>query len=147
MPAMRADDTKSDELYSVASYTDPATAAFVVIPVMLLAFLMWGTYVAWRRSQRSPAEAKRAAFVVGAAIAAWMALAWILAASGVLRDWNTVPPRFGGIVLGIVAISCGIAFGPVGRALTHPFRSGSWSPCRSSGSRWKSRCTRCTSAA
>jgi hypothetical protein len=119
MAAMRAGDSNPDELYSVASYTDPATAAFVVIPLMLLALLMWGTYVAWTRSQRSPAEAKRAALVVGAAIAAWMALTWIVAASGVLRDWNAVPPRIGMLVLGIVAISCGITFSPLGRALAH----------------------------
>lgn len=101
-----------------ASYADPATAAFVVIPVMLVAVLMWGTAVAWKRSQRSPASAARAALAVGAAVAAWMALTWTAADSGALRDWNAVPPRFGALVLGIVVISCAIAFSPLGRALT-----------------------------
>jgi hypothetical protein len=118
-----------DPRYSVTSYADPATAAFVVIPVLLLVVLMWGTAVAWKRSQRSPtgagagagtgAGAVRAAFVVGAAVAAWMALTWALAESGALRDWNAVPPRFGGLVLGILAISCAIAFSRLGRVLTH----------------------------
>jgi len=104
-----------DQLYSVPSYADPATAAFVVIPVLLLAVMMWGTAIAWRRSQRSPTGA---ALAVGMAFAAWMALTWIAADSGALRDWNALPPRFGLLVVGIVAISCGIAFSPLGRALT-----------------------------
>ena len=106
-----------DHLYSVASYADPATAAFVVIPVLLLVVLMWGTAVGWNRSERSPSGATLAV-LVGAAVAAWMALTWTLADSGALRDWTAVPPRFGLLVLAIVAISCTIAFSPLGRALT-----------------------------
>jgi hypothetical protein len=123
----------TDSLYSVTSYADPATAAFVVIPVLLMAVLMWGTAVAWKRSERPPTSAiagpgasgnagagpALAAFVVGAAVAAWMALTWALAARGALRDWNAVPPRFGALVLGIIAISCAIAFSRLGRVLTH----------------------------
>ena len=104
-----------DSLYSVTSYADPATAAFVVIPVLLMAVLMWGTAVAWKRSQRSPTGA---ALAVGAAFAAWMALTWGLAERGALRDWNATPPPVGLLVLAIVAISCAIAFSPLGRALT-----------------------------
>lgn len=101
--AMRAFD------WTATSYADPATAAFVVIPVLLLAVLMWGTAVAWNR---------RASLAIGAAITAWMALTWIAAESGVLRNWNAVPPRFALLVLGILAISCAIAFSSLGRALT-----------------------------
>jgi hypothetical protein len=101
--------------YAVASYVDPATAAFVIIPVLLAAVLMWGTAVAWKRSQRSPTGA---ALAVGGAFAAWMALTWVLAERGALRDWNAMPPRFGLLVLAIVAISCAIAFSSLGRALT-----------------------------
>jgi hypothetical protein len=111
-----------DHLYSVASYADPATAAFVVIPVLLMAVMMWGTAVAWKRSHRSPAGANAgtgAAVAVGIAFAGWMALTWTVAASGAFREWNAMPPRFGIFLLSIVAISCGIAFSPLGRALTH----------------------------
>jgi hypothetical protein len=101
--------------YSVVSYADPATAAFVVIPVLLMAVLMWGTAVAWKRSQRSPTGA---ALAVGAAFAAWMALTWALADRGALRDWNATPPRFGLLVLAIAAISGAIAFSALGRTLT-----------------------------
>jgi hypothetical protein len=110
-----ADLLPSDHLYSVASYADPATAAFVVIPVLLLAVLMWGTAIAWKRSQRTSAGA---ALAVGGAVAAWMTLTWLLAESGALRDWNAVPPRIGLLVLAIAAISCAIAFSSLGRALT-----------------------------
>jgi hypothetical protein len=125
-------------LYTVTSYADPATAAFVVIPVLLLAILMWGTAIAWKRSEHSSAAAAAAgararsnanagagagagvavAVGVGVAVAAWMALTWMAADSGALRDWSAVPPRFGMLVLGIVTISCAIAFSPLGRVLT-----------------------------
>jgi hypothetical protein len=106
---------QSDHSYSVASYADPATAAFVVIPLLLMAALMWGAAVAWKRSQRSPTGA---ALLVGAGFAAWMALTWALAECGALRDWNAMPPRFGLLVLAIISISCAIAFSPLGGALT-----------------------------
>ena len=64
-------------------------------------------------------RASRAALAVGVAFAAWMALTWAVADSGALREWNAMPPRFGFLVLAIVAISCAIAFSPLGRALTH----------------------------
>jgi hypothetical protein len=128
---MRAPDSAPHDLYSVASYADPATAAFVVIPVMLLAVLIWGTAVAWTRSLRSPAQgshassgssassATRVALAIGVAGALWMALTWIVADSGALREWNAMPPRIGLLVLAILAISGAIAFSPLGRALTH----------------------------
>lgn len=131
MPSMPAVDSAPDDLYSVASYADPATAAFVVIPVMLLVVLVWGTALAWKRGQHSRAHAShaahassashavRASLAVGIPIAAWMALTWMVADSGALREWNAVPPRIGVLVLAIVAISCAIAFSPLGRALTH----------------------------
>lgn len=109
---------QQDHLYSVTSYADPATAAFVIIPVILMAVLMWGTAVAWTRSQRSRASASMAALAVGFAVASWMALTWAAAASGALRSWNAVPPRFGFLVLAILAISCAIAVSPLGRTLT-----------------------------
>lgn len=121
-------ETTHDDLHSVASYADPATAAFVVIPVLLVAVLMWGTAIASKRSQRGPTDASHAshasgpalaALAVGAAVAAWMALIWMVADSGALREWNAFPPRIGLMVLGIVGISCAIAFSPLGRALTH----------------------------
>lgn len=126
MIAVTAIDSASDDLHSVASYPDPATAAFIVIPVTLLAFLMWGTAVAWRRSrQRSSAHASnashaiRAALAVGLAGALWMAITWVVADSGALREWNAFPPRIGLLVLAILAISGAIAFSPLGRALAH----------------------------
>jgi hypothetical protein len=41
-------------------YSDPAVAAFVVIPALLLAALAGGTALAWRRSGASAVAARRA---------------------------------------------------------------------------------------
>src|SRR5262245_2403496 len=67
-----------------ARYSDPAVAAFVLIPALLASALVWGTRFAWRRSGASDAEAIRASLAVGAATAAWMAATWLAARSGIL---------------------------------------------------------------
>jgi hypothetical protein len=46
--------TQPDHSYHVASYADPATAAFVVIPLLLMAVLMWA-----RLSPGSEASVRR----------------------------------------------------------------------------------------
>jgi hypothetical protein len=49
--------------------------------------------------------------------AAWMAVTWRLADSGVLRQWNAVPPPFLLLVVAIVGLASAVAFGPLGRRL------------------------------
>jgi hypothetical protein len=98
-----------------ANYSDPAVAAFVVLPVLLLFALIGGTSVAWRRSGST--SSTRATSIVAVAAIGWMALTWVLAGSGVLREWTRVPPPFGLLLLAIVALSAAIAFTPLGRRL------------------------------
>ena len=98
-------------------YSDPAVAAFVLIPLLLAVALVWGTGVAWRRSGASDAEAARASLAVGAATAAWMAATWLAARSGILRHWDRTPPPFGVLLLTIVGLAALLAFGGVGRRL------------------------------
>jgi hypothetical protein len=93
---------------------DPAVAAFVVIPVLLAATLVWATLAAWRRSGASESASRRAAIVVGADAAAWMALTWVAAASGILQRWDHLPPPFMVVILGMVVISLILAIGRVG---------------------------------
>jgi len=92
--------------------TDPAFLAFIVIPVLLLALFAWGcAYVAVPRQR---ARIARLALLAGAA---WMLLTWRLAESGVLRNWNVVPPPLFMLVIAITALGAAIAFSPLGRRL------------------------------
>src|SRR5262245_66373805 len=68
------------------SYSDPAVAAFVVIPGLLVVALVGGTAVAWKRSGAGLATTAWASTAAGAAAVAWMAGTWMLAKSGVLRE-------------------------------------------------------------
>jgi small-conductance mechanosensitive channel len=101
---------------SVAQYSifEPAPLTFVVLPVVLVGMLAWGTTVAWRRSGASIPAAARAAAVTIAAAGAWMAGTGIVAASGVLREWERTPPPFALLVAAIVAIAFGAAYGRLG---------------------------------
>ncbi len=99
------------------SYADPAVAAFIVIPLLLVALLLWGTATAWRRSGATREAAMRVTLTVGAAAAIWMAATWMIAATGVFRNWFATPPPFAFLVLSIVALSVVLAFGRVGRHL------------------------------
>jgi hypothetical protein len=100
------------------SYSDPAVAAFVVIPCVLAALLVWGTAVAWRRSRASTAASASALLLVAGAAAAWMAVTWRVAASGVLREWDRNPPPFFFLVLAIVGLASLVAFSGLGRRLS-----------------------------
>jgi hypothetical protein len=93
------------------------TAAFVIIPVLLVAALMRGTYVAWQRDGATPSKARRAALVVATIAIVWMALTWAAAQSGILRRWDRNPPPFGLLVAGIVILSTAAAFSGLGRRL------------------------------
>jgi hypothetical protein len=99
--------------------SDPVVAAFVVIPFLLAVTLVWATLTAWRQSGASESVARRAAIVVGADAAAWMALTWVAAASGLLQRWDRTPPPFLVLILTMVVLSAILAFGGVGTRLAH----------------------------
>jgi hypothetical protein len=91
--------------------------AFIVIPVLLAGALIWATAVAWRRSGATAEAARRVATVIAIRSAAWMALTWTAAESGVLRRWDLMPPPFALLLLGVVALAGVIAFSDFGRRL------------------------------
>jgi len=98
-------------------YADPAVAAFIVIPLLLVAALTWGTAVAWRRSGATRGTSTRAAIVCGAAALIWMSITWAAAESGILRNWDQTPPPFAFLVLAIVGLAAAIAWSPLGLRL------------------------------
>jgi hypothetical protein len=93
---------------------DPGPLTFIVLPVLLVCVLVWGTAVAWRRSGTSISAARRASAVTAIATCAWMAATWMAAASGVLRQWQRNPPPFGVLVLLIIVLACVITYSSLG---------------------------------
>jgi hypothetical protein len=91
---------------AVVSYADPAVLAFVVIALALAGFLVWAA----ARAGRSPA-------LTAALTAAWLAGTWMIGATGVLRQWQRVPPPMLLLVVAIVAVGAGIAWSGFGGAL------------------------------
>ena len=59
----------------------------------------------------------RAAAVTAATALVWMAITWIAARSGILRNWQQTPPPFAILVAAIFVLAAGIAFSPIGRRL------------------------------
>ena len=94
--------------------SDPVIATFILIPVMLATTLAWATFTAWRRSGATESAARRTAVIVAVDSAAWMALTWAAAMSGILQRWDRTPPPFLLVIVGMVAISLILAFGRVG---------------------------------
>jgi hypothetical protein len=91
--------------------------AFIAIPVLLAGVLIWATAAAWRRSGATAEATRRAAIVIAIRAAAWMALTWTAAESGLLRRWDQMPPPFALLILGVLALACLIAFSELGRRL------------------------------
>ena len=98
-------------------YSDPVVAAFVVIPLLLVAVLAWGVAAAWRRSGAPAAHAARAAGLTLVAAALWMLLTWAAAASGLLQSWERTPPSFAILIAATLALALALAFSPVGGRL------------------------------
>lgn len=97
--------------------THPSVAAFVVIPILLFAVLVWGVVDAWQKAGASSNAARRAGIITAGATGVWMAITWIAGANGALRAWDRMPPPFGILLLGIIVVSVGLAFSPAGRNL------------------------------
>jgi hypothetical protein len=94
------------------SSTDPAVLAFSIIPVVLLGLFTWAAAAVAAPHQRL--RIGRLAFLAGAA---WMAITWRIAASGILRNWDATPPPFLLFLIAIATLACLIAFSPLGRRL------------------------------
>ena len=93
---------------------EPGPLAFVIIPVLLVGALGWGTLAAWRRSGAPEHSARRAAAISVGAAGMWLAATWAAAASGILRQWERRPPPFAILILIIIALGAGMAYSRFG---------------------------------
>lgn len=64
------------------------------LAVAMVALLLVGIVFGARRAGDDASEARRAASITLVAIAAWLAIATVLAMSGVLSEWAARPPRW-----------------------------------------------------
>jgi hypothetical protein len=96
---------------------EPAPLTFVILPVLLACLLVWGTAAAWRRSGAPIDAVRRAVALSSVGAAAWMAVTWVTAASGILREWERTPPPFAFLVFSIIALGFAIAFSGLGARL------------------------------
>ena len=105
--------------YSLPPYStsEVDVAVFIVLPLLLVALLAWGTLAAWRRAGVSPARARRVMLLVSLGAATWMFATWTFAGRGRFLDFTSTPPPFAGLVLGVVVLALAIAFSPLGRRL------------------------------
>jgi hypothetical protein len=94
--------------------SEPVVAAFIVIPLLLAATLVWATLIAWRHSGAAESVSRRTAVIVAIDAAAWMALTWAAAATGFLQQWQRTPPPFLFVIAGVIVLSLILAFGGVG---------------------------------
>lgn len=100
------------------AYSDPATLAFVLIPIVLALLFAAGVWFAWKRTG-AVADAPRAATLALLGAAAWMAITWTIAENGAFRRWDAMPPPFALLVLSILLLGLRIGLGQVGRRLAH----------------------------
>jgi hypothetical protein len=102
------------------TYSDPAVYAFVVIPLILAAALAVAVGHAWRQAGAPAPKVVRAVTLTLAGTATWMAITWVVAASGAFRQWDRVPPPFALLVLAILLLGARLAFSGLGRQVaTH----------------------------
>jgi hypothetical protein len=90
---------------------------FVALPVLVAAAFVAADAWAGRRLGEPPGSLRRRTALVATAVVAWLALTWAVAASGVLRRFDTVPPPFAFFLLAIVALGIGVPMSPIGTRL------------------------------
>jgi hypothetical protein len=92
----------------------PAPLTFVLLPLLLVGLLAWGTSVAWSRSGAGRASPLRAGVLSALAGGGWMAVTWMIARSGLLREWHRNPPPFMFLVAAILALALIISYSRLG---------------------------------
>jgi hypothetical protein len=93
------------------------TIGFVVLPLLVAAAFVAGCHRAGAPLGESVAARRRYALRVGIAAAAWLVLTGLVAASGVLRRFDVVPPPFAGFILVVAALGITLPCSSVGTRL------------------------------
>lgn len=92
------------------------TTAFVVLPVIMAALFVAGAGAA-RDARDAAGATRRRLLATAAAVVVWLAVTWLLAARGVLRRFDAMPPPFVLLLVTILALGPAIAGSPLGARL------------------------------
>jgi hypothetical protein len=98
-------------------FADPVVLTFIVIPVLLVAALLWGVAAASRRIGEPRGVTIRTTAITLVAAAIWMAVTWAAAARGALLDFDSNPPPFALLVGAILLLAVRIGLTRYGRRL------------------------------
>jgi len=101
---------------SRADVADPATLAFLVIPLFLAVGFLAAVWISWRRTGAA-SRAPQATAVALVSLGIWMTVTWFAASSGALQRWDATPPPFAIMVLTVVLLGLRIGLGTVGRRM------------------------------
>ena len=93
---------------------EPAPLTFIVIPVLLVCVLAWGTHAAWRWSDAPKLSPLTATILSIVASCLWMAATWTVSARGIFREWSRNPPPFALLVLAVLCLASAMAFSRFG---------------------------------
>jgi hypothetical protein len=93
------------------------TGGFVVLPLLVAAGFILVCEWAGRRLGEDVTVRRRRAVRLGMAVVAWLLITALIAASGVLRWFDAIPPPFAVLVLAVVAIGIAVPWSPLGARL------------------------------
>ena len=93
------------------------TAGFVVLPLLVAAgFVLACEWAAQRLGEPAGMRRRRTARAA-TAVLAWLAVTWLVAATGVLRRFDATPPPFAGLVLAILLVGIAVPCSLLGTLL------------------------------
>jgi hypothetical protein len=93
------------------------TGGFVVLPLLVAAGFVLACEWAGRRLGEEVTVRRRRAVRLGTAVVAWLSITAFIAASGVLRWFDAIPPPFAVLVLAVAAIGIAVPWSPLGTRL------------------------------
>jgi len=93
------------------------TGGFVVLPLLVAAGFVLACEWAGRRLGEDVTVRRRVAMRLGTAVVAWLLITALIAASGVLRWFDAIPPPFAVLVLAVAAIGIAVPSSPLGTRL------------------------------
>jgi hypothetical protein len=93
------------------------TCGFVVLPVLVAGGFVLACEWAGRRLGHDAGVRRGRALRIGAAVAGWMLVTALVAASGLLRRFDATPPPFVLLIVAVAAIGIAVPCSPVGSLL------------------------------
>jgi len=93
------------------------TGGFVILPLLVAAGFVLACEWAGRRIGETAPVRRHRTVLVGAAMLAWLLVTALIAASGVLRRFDAVPPPFALLAVAVGAVGIGVACSPLGTLL------------------------------